>query len=68
MPYTLPRNITKIQLKDELRQELVTRELFEERLNKIEFKLNILIVIMLILLTFANPAFVALIEKLLNIK
>lgn len=69
------KDITKIQLKDELRNELVTRELFEERFkvieerfNRLEFKLNILIFIVLVLLTFANPAFVGLIEKLLNIK
>jgi len=86
------KNITKIELKEELRSELVTRELFEEKFNgvnekfnavnekfnamnerfnavdekfkSLNFKLNIFIAIALIALTFANPTFVALIEKL----
>ena len=72
------KNIAKIELKDELSKELVTKELFEERFNAIgerfnvvdekfkslNFKLNIFIAIALIALTFANPTFVALIEKL----
>lgn len=56
---------------NELKKELVTREVFEERFNVIEerfkslnFKLNIFIAIALAALTFANPMFVALIEKL----
>lgn len=55
----------------ELYDELVTRELFDERFkviderfNSLNFKINILIIPMLILLTFANPTFVGLIEKL----
>ncbi len=76
-------------LKDELKQELVTREIFEERSNVIEerfkslentmtekfkvvdekfaslhFKMNIFIAIALIALTFANPTFVQLLQKL----
>jgi hypothetical protein len=93
------KNIAKIELKDELTKELVTRELFEERFNAIDgqfhavnerfnamnerfnavnerfnavdekfkslnFKMNLFIAIALIALTFANPTFVALIEKL----
>ncbi|MEA3349071.1 MAG: hypothetical protein U9Q82_00455 [Chloroflexota bacterium] len=68
----------KIELKDELRQELVTRELFEERMkvidgrfnmvdekfNSLNLKLNIFIAIALIALTLANPTFVALIGRL----
>jgi len=60
-----------IALKDELKQELVTREIFEERFKVIEekfaslnFKLNIFIAIALIALTFANPTFVQLLQKL----
>jgi len=54
------------------------RELFEERFNVIderfkgiderfktlEFKINILIALMMIVITFANPTFVALVEKI----
>lgn len=79
----------KIELKEELRNELVTREIFEERFKIIDerfkslekeinerfkvieekfkslnFKLNIFIAIALCSLTFANPTFVKLIEKL----
>jgi len=75
----------KIEIKDELKKELVTRELFEERFNVIdekfkgiderfkgiderfktlEFKINILIALMMIVITFANPTFVALVEKI----
>ncbi|MBI3599120.1 MAG: hypothetical protein HY097_00550 [Nitrospinae bacterium] len=63
--------ITKDELLDAIRKEFVTRELFEERFNVIEerfkslnFKLNIFIAIALIALTFANPTFVKLIERL----
>ena len=72
------KELTKIELKEELKQELVTRELFEERFNVIEerfniiderfktlnFKLNIFIAIALITLTFANPTFVELIKQI----
>jgi len=50
---------------------LVTREIFEERFNVVDekfkslnFKLNIFVAIALAALTFANPTFVGLIEKL----
>jgi len=69
-------------LKDELKQELVTREIFEERFKNLEnmmlekfkvvdekfsslnFKMNIFIAIALIAITFANPTFVQLLEKI----
>jgi len=86
----------KTELKDELKYELVTRELFEERFKGVEerfkgidekfkalentmlerfkvvdekfsslhFKMNIFIAIALIALTFANPTFVQLLEKI----
>jgi hypothetical protein len=72
----------KIELKDDLRNELVTKDLFEERFKRLEvemnerfkvideqfkrlnFKLNIFIAIALIALTFANPTFIRLIEKI----
>ena len=64
----------KIELKDDLRQELVTRELFEERMKvfderfkSLDFKLNIFIAIALIALTLANPTFVALISRLFSL-
>ena len=82
--YTLPREAfnlkdsAKIEIKDDLKKELVTKELFEERHKVIEerfnviderfkslnFKLNIFIAIALIALTFANPTFVGLRQKL----
>ncbi len=72
------KQLLHIALKDELKQELVTRELFEERFKVIEekfkvmeekfaglhFKMNIFIAIALIALTFANPTFVELIKKI----
>ena len=97
------KQLLKAEIKDELRNELVTRELFEERFKRIDerfkliderfklvderfkalenvmlerfkvidekfahlnFKMNIFIAIALISLTFANPTFVALIQKL----
>jgi hypothetical protein len=65
------KQLLKIALKDDLKQELVTRELFEERFKIIEekftslhFKMNIFIAIALIALTFANPTFVELIKKI----
>ena len=66
---------------DELKHELVTREIFDERFKSLDnmiaekfkvidenfaslhFKMNLFIVIALIL-TFANPAFVQLLQKL----
>ena len=72
------KQFLKVALKDELKQELVTRELFEERFKVIEekfkvmeekfaglhFKMNLFIAIALIALTFANPTFVQLLQKL----
>jgi hypothetical protein len=72
------KHLLKVVLKEELKQELVTREFFEERFKVIEekfkvmeekfaglhFKMNIFIAIALIALTFANPAFVQLLQKL----
>ncbi len=76
------KQFLKIEIKDELKQELVTRELFEERFKVIEekfntmderfkvidekfsslhFKMNIFIAVAL---TFANPTFVQLLQKL----
>jgi len=85
------KELVKIELKEELKNELVTRDLFEERFNNIneriehiekrfeekfknveerfkmlDFKINILIVLTLIILTFANPTFISLIEKILK--
>jgi len=79
----------KIEIREELRKELVTREMFEslgnemrerfnvvdekfkslegrmdERLKSLNFKLNLFLAIALIALTFANPTFVGLIEKI----
>ncbi|MBI5750511.1 MAG: hypothetical protein HZA00_15450 [Nitrospinae bacterium] len=72
----------KIEVREDLKKELVTRELFEKRFNVVDekfkslekemnerfkslnFKLNIFIAIALITLTFANPTFVKLIERL----
>jgi len=72
------KELSKIEIKEELKNELVTRELFEERFNVIEerfniieekfknlnFKLNIFIAIALIALTFANPTFIELIKQI----
>ena len=61
----------KVELKEELKKELVARELFEERFKNIDerfkmldFKINILIALTLIVITFANPTFVELIKNL----
>jgi len=72
------KEMIKIEVREELRKELVTRDMFEslgievrERLNVVDekfkslnFKLNLFWAIALIALTFANPAFVALIQKM----
>jgi len=90
------KELLKLEIKDELRNELVTRGIFEERFKSIEerfkslekamderfkgvderfkgvderfnslhFKMNIFIAIALIALTFANPTFIKLIERL----
>ncbi len=72
------RQFLHIALKDELKQELVTREIFEERFKVIEekfkvmeerfsslhFKMNIFIAVALISLTFANPTFVEFIKAI----
>jgi hypothetical protein len=68
----------KIELKDELKHELVTRDIFDERFNSINerfksiderfntlnFKLNIFIAIATIALTLANPTFADLIKTI----
>jgi hypothetical protein len=77
----------KAALKDELKNELVTRDVFEERFKVLDerfkvvderfkvvderfrrqdFKLNVLIALMMIGLTFANPTFVELIKHVLR--
>ena len=82
------KNILKIELKEELKNELVTRELFEERFKNVDekfntiderfknvdeqfkilnFKFNLLITLVIIALTFANPTFVAVIEKIFKL-
>jgi len=76
------KEMVKIEVREELKKELITREIFEEkfksltkemdekfkvvdkRFNSLNFKLNIFIAVALIALTFANPTFVALIQKL----
>lgn len=65
------KQLLHIALKDELKQELVTRELFEERFKVIEekfaslnFKMNIFIAVALAALTFANPTFVEFIKAI----
>lgn len=74
------REHLKIDLKDELKYELVTREVFEERFktiderfktiderfNTLNFKLNIFIAIALISLTLANPTFTELIKTIFS--
>jgi hypothetical protein len=73
MAYTLPRSLYNI-LEEALgskENELVTRDLFEERFKvvderfkRLELKLNILIILAL---TLFNPAFLSIIEKLLKL-
>jgi hypothetical protein len=83
------KEMIKIEVREDLRKELVTREMFDglvvemrerfnvvdekfksledrmdERLKGLNFKLNLFLAIALIALTFANPAFVALIQKM----
>jgi len=58
------KELVKIELKDELKNELVTRELFEEKFKMLDFKLNIFIALALIAITFANPTFVELIKQI----
>jgi len=72
------KELTKIELKEELKNELVTRELFDERFKNIDerfkniderfkildFKINILIALTMIVLTFANPTFTNLIKEI----
>jgi hypothetical protein len=76
MAYTLPRSVYNI-LEEALgskENELVTRDLFEERFKvvderfkRLELKLNILIILVLLALTLFNPAFLSIIEKLLKL-
>jgi hypothetical protein len=77
----------KITVKDELRNELVTRELFDERFKGLDerfkslderfkvvderfkrqaFKLNVLIGLAFVALTFANPTFVELVRHVVK--
>jgi hypothetical protein len=56
--------VTKDELLDAIRKEFVTRELFEERFKSLNYKLNIFIAIAFLALTFANPSFVSLLEKI----
>ncbi len=83
------KEMIKIEVREELRKELVTRELFDEKFNvvnerfnvvdekfksleqrmdekfkSLNFKLNLFLAVALAALTFANPTFVGLIEKL----
>jgi len=90
------KEMIKIEVREELRRELVTREMFEglekeirekfnvvnerfnvvdekfksleqrmdEKFKSLNFKLNLFLAIALVALTFANPTFVGLIEKL----
>ena len=88
------KELVKIELKEELKNELVTRELFEERFKSIEErfksidarfesmearfksidarfdslenKFNIIIILMLILISFANPTFVDFLKELIK--
>lgn len=74
------KELIKIELKEELKNELVTRELFEERFKSIderfksidarfdslENKFNIMIILMLILISFANPTFVDFLKELIK--
>jgi hypothetical protein len=64
------KQMIKIEVRDELRKELVTREMLEslgiemrerfnvvdEKFKSLNFKLNLFLAIALIALTFANPA------------
>jgi flagellar motility protein MotE (MotC chaperone) len=83
------KEMIKIEIREQLRKELVTREIFDEKFNvfnerfnvvdekfksleqrmgekfkSLNFKLNLFLAIALAALTFANPTFVGLIEKL----
>lgn len=74
------KELIKIELKEELKNELVTRELFEERFiginerfksidarfDSLENKFNIMIILMLILISFANPTFVDFLKELIK--
>jgi len=69
---------TKIEVKEELKTELVTSERFsaletkieerfkvvDEKFKSLSFKLNVFLAIALIALTFANPTFAKVLEKL----
>jgi hypothetical protein len=64
---------SKIKVKDDLRNELVTRELFEERFKtfdekfkNLEFKINIMIGIAAAACTVFNPGLLSLLEKLIK--
>jgi hypothetical protein len=76
MAYTLPRSLYNIldEALGSKENELVTRDLFEEKFKvvdekfkRLELKLNILIILVLLALTLFNPAFLSIIEKLLKL-
>jgi hypothetical protein len=52
----------KAVIKDDLKNELVTRDLFEERFKRLDLKLNIFMALAFITLTFANPTFTDLVK------
>jgi hypothetical protein len=70
----------KAVVKEELRNELVTRDIFEarfkvvderfnvvdERFKRQDFKLNVLIALAFVALTFANPNFVELVRHVVK--
>ncbi len=76
------KEMIKIEVREELKKDLVSREIFDETINSLRIemrerfnvvdekfkslnlRLNIFLAIALIALTFANPAFVALMQKL----
>jgi hypothetical protein len=63
----------KAVVKEELRNELVTRDVFDERFKVVDerfkrqdFKLNVLIALAFVALTFANPNFVELVRHVVK--
>jgi hypothetical protein len=64
----------KSEVKDELRQELVTRELFlvhaqlmEDKFKAMDWKINVLVGLVVLFGTFLNPTFLAFLRRLLRI-
>jgi len=76
--HTLNRSVEEqirlnVKLKEDLRSELVTKEVFEERLNtldekfkRMEFFQKLILAICLFLVTMANPAFMSIMEKIMK--